>query len=133
MNTIESFNKIKEEYENGLSNFGGAMLLVDRENNIIFVNQEAKLILSDDNTNLLIGKKLTSIIEATSSGEVESTAIEENTRPSSEAMMYAKIKTQIFYIEPTYTPEKILVTSTAIPLILRGEVAGAIVIFKKIQ
>ena len=132
MNTLESFNKIKEEYEKALSGFGGAMILVDRENNIIFLSQEAKSLLLDDDKSLLIGKKLTYVIKATSFNEGNGAQIDENMRPSSEATMIAETVTQIYYILPINSPEKILVSSTATPILLSGEVAGAIIILKKI-
>jgi len=132
MDIIESFNKIQEEYEKALSSFGRAMLLVNKNNDIIFLNQEARDLLSiDSSNNSLIDQNWASIVEATSfeTGGV----IDKNIRPSSEAVMAAQTKSQIFFISPTYTPEKTLVTLTATPLLLGGEVAGGIIILKKME
>ena len=109
------------------------MLLVDRENNIIFLNQQAKsLLLNEGDESLLIGKKLTSVIKATSFNEIGGALMDEDIRPSSEATMIAETVTKIYYISPINSPEKMLVSSTATPIILSGEIAGAIIIFKKV-
>jgi sensor histidine kinase regulating citrate/malate metabolism len=132
MNNFEAFNKIKEEYEKELASFGEATILVDKENKIIFLSQETKSLLLDEGAeSLLIGKKLTSVIKATTSQGTSGVPIDENTRPSLEATMVAETVTQIYYLSPINSPEKILVSSTATPIILSGEVAGAIIIFKK--
>jgi transcriptional regulator with PAS, ATPase and Fis domain len=132
MDIIESFNNTREEYEKALSVFGRAMLLVNRANNIVFINQEARDIVSSGEAgDSLIGKKWTDIVEAASfetGGEVK-----DDVRPSSEAIMAAQTKSQIFFISPTYTTKKTLVTLTATPLILGGEIAGGIIILKLME
>ncbi len=133
MDVIETFNKVREEYENALSSFGRAMILIDQNSNIIYANREAKEILStSDSDDRLTGKKWTSIVETTSLAT--GGTLDEKDRPSAAALLAAQATSRIFFISPTYTSERTLVALTAVPLILGGEIAGGIIILNiKVQ
>jgi len=103
------------------------MVLVDRENNIIYVNNEAEKQFGLKQEEV-IGKDWTEQTPATNfSGKVDSTI-----RPSASAVMVAEVTSSIFIIKSLKDGKPVTVNVTATPILLNGYVAGGIIVLKKI-
>lgn len=123
---LEKFKSIKGAYEEALKTFGDAMVLVDRENKVLFVNKEASeqfgLVQGE-----IAGKDWVEETPASNLiGEIDPMA-----RPSTAATMTAQVKTSHFIIHMAGSGEKIVATVTATPIILGDNVAGGILVLKK--
>lgn len=130
MNHIDNLQKIKEEYEKALLESGNAMVLIDSFNNIVYTNtsfaQEFEVGQGE-----LKGTVWTTVVKAFEYKEGEE--ISPESRPSEAAVMSNEITVNTFYISVRDNSELFLVTLTAIPLLLDGEVAGGILVLKPLR
>ncbi len=126
MDLIQKFVKAKEDYEASLKALGEAMILVDKDNKIIYVNKDA-----EDQFGLTSGELIGKDWIEQSPGESLVGKIDETTRPSAVAVLAGQVKSSIFMLKHKESGESILTNVTATPILLNGYVAGGIVVLKR--
>jgi PAS domain S-box-containing protein len=127
MKPTENLQKIKNEYEAALRDYGNAMVLIDSFNNIVYTNNSFAQAFGVGQGELK-GTVWTTVTKAFEYKEGEEVSPE--ARPSEAAVFSNEITVDTFYINLRDNPELFLVTLTAIPLLLDAEIAGGILVLK---
>ena len=127
MNSIENLENIKQKFEEELRNFGSAMVLVDNFNNITYTNSNFSKEFGVEQGEL-IGNSWTTVTKAFE--DKEGVEILPEARSSEIAVITNRVSTKTFYLKVRENPKLFLVTLTATPLLLHGEVAGGILILR---
>ena len=127
MNPFENLERIKQEYESELLTYGDAMVFIDNYNNIMYANSTFSKEFGVGDGELK-GSTWTTVTKAFE--YKEGVEIPSDARPSEAAVLTNVITVDKFYLTIRDNPKLFLVTLTAVPFVLNGEVAGGILILK---